>query len=74
MPYVVRMPTNEHMTIAEVAVEYNISRRTIGRRMQDHDGPKPLLKLDGIRGAYVFTRDEIERAFGPAPARKVVAA
>ena len=62
------MPTpTDPITTAQVADEYGLSRRTIGRRITEGD-LTPLMKLPGHTGAYLFERAEIERALGKASA------
>ncbi|HEY5482789.1 MAG TPA: helix-turn-helix domain-containing protein [Propionibacteriaceae bacterium] len=62
------MPTpTDPITTAQVADEYGLSRRSIGRRIADGE-LTPLMKLPGSTGAYLFQRSEIERAFGKAGA------
>jgi len=53
----------EQMTTSQVVEEFQVSRRTVLRRIADGD-LTPLMKLPGATGAYLFERAEIERALG----------
>jgi hypothetical protein len=60
----VHMPTTtDPLTTAQVVDEYGSSRRTLMRRVADGE-LTPLMKLPGHTGAYLFERDEVERALG----------
>lgn len=57
------MPQDEHLTTAQVADEFGVDVRTVHRWTADDADPRLhfLFKTPGVRGAYVFTRDEVER-------------
>lgn len=63
VPYVVLMPNDEHLTTAQVAEEFGVDVRTVHRWTADDADPRLdfLLKTPGKRGAYIFTREEVER-------------
>ena len=54
------MPTNEHMTTAEVAAELGCDVTTVNRKVKRGE-LTAALKAPGLRGAHLFTRDEIDR-------------
>lgn len=52
--------SGELLGTAEVVVELDIDRSTLTRWV-DRGVAKPQTKLPGKNGAYVFTRNEVER-------------
>lgn len=55
------MPDTELLTTAEAAEALHVSRATL-IRMVRAGRLEPTWKLDGIRGAYLFSPAEVERA------------
>ena len=55
------MPETELLTTAEAAEALHVSRATLIRMVQA-GRLEPTRKLDGIRGAYLFSPAEVERA------------
>ena len=53
--------TNATLTTAQVVEEYGISRRTVGRLIEDY-GLRAAQKLPGQTGAYLFRRADVVRA------------
>jgi len=52
----------EQMTTSQVVEEFQVSRRTVLRRIAEGD-LTPLMKLPGATGAYLFDRAEADRVF-----------
>ena len=48
--------------MAQIATRYGLSRRTIGRRVAS-EAIKPVAKLPGSTGAYLFLASDVQRAF-----------
>ena len=57
----------ETLTMAQIATRYGLSRRTIGRRIES-EAIKPVAKLPGSTGAYLFLASDVQRAFGDTEA------
>ena len=53
--------TDDLLTSEEACAALGVDRSTLHRRVQRGD-ITPARKLPGLRGAYLFTRAEIERA------------
>lgn len=53
-------PLPDLLTSAAVCEELHIDRSTLSRWVSS-DRIVPATKLPGIRGAFLFTRDEVER-------------
>ena len=65
------MPDVEHLTTAEVAAEFGVDVRTVHRWTDEDADPRLeyIFKTPGKRGAYVFTREEVERFANYRPRR-----
>lgn len=65
------MPDTEHLTTAEVAAKFGVDVRTVHRWTAEDADPRLdfLFKTPGKRGAYIFTRDEVERFANYRPAK-----
>ena len=57
--------TEDLLTSEEARAELGVDRSTLHRRVRRGD-ITPARKLPGLRGAFLFTRAEIERAKGDA--------
>jgi predicted site-specific integrase-resolvase len=60
VPYVRRVPKNPLVPTAEAAKILRVDVRTVHRLVRK-GRITPLAKTPGLRGAYLFTVDEIER-------------
>ena len=54
------MSTTDHLTSAQVCDLLNIDRSTLSRWVAS-GRVSPFMKLDGLRGAFIFTRAEVDR-------------
>lgn len=57
------MHNDEHLSTSQVAAELGVDVRTVHRWTAEDADPRLdfLFKIPGKRGAYIFSRDEVER-------------